>query len=97
MGVALLKKNTGGKDPRAGLRQALAARTAAEAKVEQRQQAIHRAQGMVREAEAKVTGKFWSRSCSHWPCGSARSGCDHRTAAEGERHVEGRQVGAGRR
>jgi hypothetical protein len=55
MSVALLKKNTDGDDPRAGLRQAIAARAAAHARAEQREEAIRRAHTMVRDAEARLT------------------------------------------
>src|SRR5271169_7025449 len=55
MVVALLKKDTDGGDPRAVLRQAIAAAAAVHAKTEQHQQAIHRARNMLAAAEAKVT------------------------------------------
>jgi hypothetical protein len=55
MGVAILKKDDGGDDPRAGLRQAIAACTAIHTKAERHEEAIHRSRNMVAAAEAKVT------------------------------------------
>jgi hypothetical protein len=55
MGVALVKKTTDGEDPRAGLRQAIAAAAKAQVEAEQHQQAIQRAESMVAEAEARVS------------------------------------------
>jgi hypothetical protein len=52
MGVALLKKNTGGA--RADLRQKIAAAAVAEAKAECHRQAIERARTLVRSGEAKL-------------------------------------------
>jgi hypothetical protein len=54
MGVALLKKDTDGEDPRAVLRLAIAAAAAVHAKAEQHEEAIHRARNMFAAAEAKV-------------------------------------------
>jgi hypothetical protein len=55
MGVALVKKDDGGDDPRGDLRRAIVARAAAHAKAGQQQEVIHRARNMVTVAEAKVT------------------------------------------
>ena len=54
MGVALVKNNTNGDDPRSTLREAIAARAVAHAKAELQQQTIHRARDMLRDAEAKL-------------------------------------------
>ena len=53
MGVALLK-DTGGDDPRAGLRQAIAARAAAEQKATKHLQAVNRARDILHDAKEKV-------------------------------------------
>jgi hypothetical protein len=55
MGVALLKKNSGGDDPRAALREAIRAAAEAHDMVEAHRQAVERALDMVSTAEWRAT------------------------------------------
>ena len=54
MSVALARKTPGDDDPRAALREAIAARAVAHAKAELQQKAVERARDMVRDADAKL-------------------------------------------
>jgi DNA repair exonuclease SbcCD ATPase subunit len=54
MGVAILKKSTGGDDPRWALREAICAAAEAQRRVEEHREAIRRAHAMVSDTEQKL-------------------------------------------